>query len=66
MRACRSRNGSLSLWLGDFLLYDKGTPLPFDAAAVSGWMKQNRELTVRLVFTLGIGEMHVLYVRSDV
>lgn len=46
----------LSLWLGDFLLYDKGTPLPFDAAAVSGWMKQNRELTARLLFTLGNGK----------
>ncbi len=46
----------LSLWLGDFLLYDKGTPLPFDAAAVSGWMKANRELTARLIFTLGAGK----------
>jgi glutamate N-acetyltransferase / amino-acid N-acetyltransferase len=45
----------LSLTLGDFLLYDKGTPLPFDAAAVSGYMKANRELTMRLVFTLGSG-----------
>ena len=46
----------LSLWLGDFLLYDKGTPLPFDAARVSGWMKANRELTARLIFTLGSGK----------
>jgi glutamate N-acetyltransferase / amino-acid N-acetyltransferase len=46
----------LSLRLGDFLLYDKGTPLPFDAAAVSGYMKNNRELTVHLVFTLGSGK----------
>jgi len=45
----------LSLWLGDFLLYDKGTPLPFDAAAVSGYMKANRDLTMRLKFTLGPG-----------
>jgi len=45
----------LSLHMGDFLLYDRGTPLPFDAAAVSGWMKQNRELTMRLTFTLGSG-----------
>lgn len=43
----------LSLWLGDFLLYEHGTPLPFDAAAVSAFMQQNRELTVRLVFMLG-------------
>ncbi len=45
----------LSLALGDFLLYEKGTPLPFDAAAVSGYMKANRELTMRLTFTLGAG-----------
>jgi glutamate N-acetyltransferase/amino-acid N-acetyltransferase len=45
----------LSLRLGDFLLYEKGTPLPFDAAAVSGYMKANRDLTMRLTFTLGSG-----------
>jgi glutamate N-acetyltransferase/amino-acid N-acetyltransferase len=45
----------LSLTLGEFLLYEKGTPLPFDAAAVSGYMKANRELTMRLTFTLGSG-----------
>jgi glutamate N-acetyltransferase/amino-acid N-acetyltransferase len=45
----------LSLTLGDFLLYDKGTPLPFDAAAVSAYMKANRELTMRLMFALGTG-----------
>ncbi len=43
----------LSLWLGDFLLYDKGTPLPFDAATVSAFIKNNRELSMRLMFTLG-------------
>lgn len=46
----------LSLRLGDFLLYDKGTPLPFDAPAVSGYMKANRDLTMRLTFTLGSGK----------
>jgi glutamate N-acetyltransferase / amino-acid N-acetyltransferase len=45
----------LSLRLGDFLLYDRGTPLPFDAVAVSGYMKKNRELTMNLVFMLGTG-----------
>ena len=45
----------LSLRLGEFLLYEKGTPLPFDAAAVSGYMKANRELSMRLIFTLGTG-----------
>jgi glutamate N-acetyltransferase/amino-acid N-acetyltransferase len=46
----------LSLWLGDFLLYDKGTPLPCDAAKVSAYMKANRELSMRLLFTLGSGK----------
>jgi glutamate N-acetyltransferase/amino-acid N-acetyltransferase len=45
----------LSLRLGDFMLYDRGTPVPFDAAAVSGYMKKNRELIMNLVFTLGTG-----------
>jgi glutamate N-acetyltransferase/amino-acid N-acetyltransferase len=45
----------LSLWLGDFLLYQNGTPLPFDAAAVSAYMKNNRDLDVRLLFNLGHG-----------
>jgi glutamate N-acetyltransferase/amino-acid N-acetyltransferase len=45
----------LSLRLGEFLLYEKGTPLPFDAIAVSGYMKANRELTMHLTFTLGSG-----------
>lgn len=45
----------LSLWLGDFLLYERGTPLAFDAAKVSSFIKNNRELTLRLAFTLGSG-----------
>jgi len=45
----------LSLWLGDFLLYDKGTPLPFDAPMVSAFIKNNRSLTMRLLFGLGAG-----------
>ena len=45
----------LSLRLGDFLLYEKGSPLPFEAAAVSKYMKENRELTMKLTFTLGAG-----------
>ena len=32
------------------------TPLPFDAATVSGYMKANRDLTMRLTFTLGTGK----------
>lgn len=46
----------LSLWLGDFLVYENGTPQPFDAAQVSGWIKNNRELPVRLLFHLGQGQ----------
>jgi glutamate N-acetyltransferase / amino-acid N-acetyltransferase len=45
----------LSLWLGDFLLYQAGTPLPFDAAAVSAFIRNNRDLKLRLAFTLGKG-----------
>jgi glutamate N-acetyltransferase / amino-acid N-acetyltransferase len=45
----------LSLWLGDFLLYDRGTPTPFDAARVSAWLKNHREIPMRLRFTLGPG-----------
>jgi glutamate N-acetyltransferase/amino-acid N-acetyltransferase len=45
----------LSLWLGETLLYQAGTPVPFDAAALSAFMKQNGELHLRLQFTLGSG-----------
>ena len=45
----------LSLWLGETLLYDKGAPLPFDAAAVSAYLKGEREIHMRLRFTLGTG-----------
>src|SRR5207253_5352007 len=45
----------LSLWLGDTLLYQSGTPLPFDAAKLSAFMKQNRELRLRLHLVLGQG-----------
>ena len=45
----------LSLWMGDMLLYRAGTPLPFDAAAASAYLKHNREVQFRLRFTLGPG-----------
>jgi glutamate N-acetyltransferase/amino-acid N-acetyltransferase len=45
----------LSLWLGEMLLYRDGAPVPFDASAASAYLKKNREVTVRLVFTLGQG-----------
>jgi glutamate N-acetyltransferase/amino-acid N-acetyltransferase len=44
---------NLSLWVGEHHLYDKGRPLPFDTREVSTFIKNNRELTARLVFTLG-------------
>ncbi len=43
----------LSLWLGDALLYQAGTPLQFDARQVSGYLRDNREVHMRLRFTLG-------------
>jgi glutamate N-acetyltransferase/amino-acid N-acetyltransferase len=45
----------LSLWVGDFLLYEAGTPQPFDAAAASAFLKQTRDIVMRLRFTLGSG-----------
>jgi glutamate N-acetyltransferase / amino-acid N-acetyltransferase len=45
----------LSLWLGEHLLYERGTPVPFVAAVVSAYMKATRELPLRLVFSLGAG-----------
>jgi glutamate N-acetyltransferase/amino-acid N-acetyltransferase len=45
----------LSLCLGDFVLYDAGTPQPFDAAAASAYLKNQREIDIRLQFTLGSG-----------
>lgn len=46
----------LTLRLGDFLLYEKGKPLPFDASVVSAYIKDTREITMRLTFTLGSGK----------
>jgi glutamate N-acetyltransferase/amino-acid N-acetyltransferase len=45
----------LSLWMGDMLLYRSGTPLPFDAAAASAYLKHNREVHFKLRFALGSG-----------
>lgn len=43
----------LSLTIGPYLLYDKGTPVEFDEAEVSKFIKANRHLTVTLTFTQG-------------
>jgi glutamate N-acetyltransferase / amino-acid N-acetyltransferase len=45
----------LSLKVGPFLLYEHGRPLPFDAVAVSGYLKSNRDVTFDLAFVLGSG-----------
>jgi glutamate N-acetyltransferase / amino-acid N-acetyltransferase len=38
----------VSLWLGDLPLYRDGAPLPFDTATASGYLKQNRDVSLRL------------------
>jgi glutamate N-acetyltransferase/amino-acid N-acetyltransferase len=43
----------LSLWVGDHPLYERGSPVAFDAGAVSAYIKSTREIPVRLKFTLG-------------
>ncbi|MCX7700767.1 MAG: bifunctional glutamate N-acetyltransferase/amino-acid acetyltransferase ArgJ [Gemmataceae bacterium] len=45
----------LSLWLGDVLMYRQGVPVPFDAAAASAYLRQNRDVTIRLKFSSGSG-----------
>jgi glutamate N-acetyltransferase/amino-acid N-acetyltransferase len=47
---------NLSLWMGDLPLYRAGAPLPFDAKAASSYLKHNREVHLRLRFTLGAGK----------
>jgi glutamate N-acetyltransferase/amino-acid N-acetyltransferase len=49
----------LSLWVSDVLLYDAGTPQVFDAAAVSAYLKRERDIALRLRFTLGQGNATV-------
>jgi glutamate N-acetyltransferase/amino-acid N-acetyltransferase len=46
----------LSLWLGDVLLYRQGNPVPFDAAAMSAYLKNHREVTIRLKLNQGSGQ----------
>jgi glutamate N-acetyltransferase/amino-acid N-acetyltransferase len=45
----------LSLWLGDLLLYHHGVPQPFDPETASAYLKRQRDVTLRLRFTLGPG-----------
>jgi glutamate N-acetyltransferase/amino-acid N-acetyltransferase len=53
----------LSLWLGDYLLYEQGTPKPVDVSAVGQYLKENQDIRARLVFTLGTG--HCKFWTSD-
>jgi glutamate N-acetyltransferase/amino-acid N-acetyltransferase len=46
---------NLSLWLGNTLLYEAGSPQPFDPAAASTYLKDHREILLRLRFNLGPG-----------
>lgn len=43
----------LSLWINGVSVYQGGMPVSFDAAALSRSIKENREVSLRLVFTLG-------------
>lgn len=45
----------LSLWLGDMLLYHHGVPQPVDLATASAYLKRERNISLRLRFTLGAG-----------
>ncbi len=40
----------LSLWLGEMLLYKRGIPQPFDPVAAATYLKNNREIYLRLQF----------------
>jgi len=45
----------LTLWMGPFELYRAGVPLPFDAKPASAYLRENREVQLRLKFALGTG-----------
>lgn len=45
----------LTLWMGPFELYRAGVPVPFDPKPASAYLKDNREVQLRLKFTLGSG-----------
>lgn len=53
----------LSLTMGPFELYRAGTPLPFDAAAASAYLKGNRAVTFTL--RLSCGTEHCTFYTSD-
>ncbi|HMO36032.1 MAG TPA: bifunctional ornithine acetyltransferase/N-acetylglutamate synthase, partial [Gemmatales bacterium] len=43
----------LTLHLGPYLLYEQGTPVPFDEAQVSRYMKEHQQIVVRLTLNHG-------------
>ena len=45
----------LSCWLGETPLYQDGEPVDFDAAAASSYLRDNREVTIRLSLKAGSG-----------
>ena len=45
----------LSLWMGSFLLYERGVPLPFDAKSASAYLRENRNVVFRVTLELGTG-----------
>jgi glutamate N-acetyltransferase/amino-acid N-acetyltransferase len=50
---------NLSLWMGEMLLYDRGTPQPFDAQVASAYLKRERTIHLRLKFDLGLARATV-------
>jgi glutamate N-acetyltransferase/amino-acid N-acetyltransferase len=47
----------ISLRLNGTLLYEAGTPLPFDASAVSKFLKDNRDVSIELMLSQGEGRV---------
>jgi glutamate N-acetyltransferase/amino-acid N-acetyltransferase len=45
----------MSVWLGDIRLYERGAPLSFDAGAAAAYLRNNREIHIRLGFRSGMG-----------
>jgi glutamate N-acetyltransferase/amino-acid N-acetyltransferase len=45
----------LTLFLGDLMLYNAGTPSPLEPAVAAAYLKANREIRLTLDFTLGGG-----------
>jgi glutamate N-acetyltransferase/amino-acid N-acetyltransferase len=50
---------NMSLWMGEMLLYDRGTPQPFDATIASAYLKRERTIHLKLKFDLGLGRATV-------